>query len=418
MVVKGAQIPFHRRSRYEDILELVNDNEEALKPFSNRDAVFFEASNKGSYFDGRDHLDKLKAEQNRISEREVRDRMMRQYASDEGLTHRALFTHHNNTPEIFNMETDDARTEVYGNDETFFDTEEGQTDYTNAQIIEMIRRAEEARQTNQAEIAQAHQQQMEIDQEGGDGVLHSLGRGLVRAVSNTATGVASGQDLTTSAIAGFAEPVLSGIGDMVMRRIQPQPRPLLDFLGGAQNQEVLTPSSQTPSRFNMSPTIILQPHQPNVGETQQPLPPSAQNLALPAVEEEIPNVASDPRFAAVGTSASRLRPKAKAKPKTEPKPKAQPSPTPNVQEGGSSSSSGNAPPPQQPQPEQQPAPKRRVVRKTTLKESAREDTESTRQEQNMQPLIIPSKIGIQKLREVFEGANNKKSNKQCHLQKI
>ena len=34
-----AQIQFHRRSRYEDILELVNDNEEALRPFPNRDAV-------------------------------------------------------------------------------------------------------------------------------------------------------------------------------------------------------------------------------------------------------------------------------------------------------------------------------------------------------------------------------------------
>ena len=40
MVVKNAGIQFHRRSRYEDILELVNDNEDALKPFPNRDAVF------------------------------------------------------------------------------------------------------------------------------------------------------------------------------------------------------------------------------------------------------------------------------------------------------------------------------------------------------------------------------------------
>ena len=315
------------------------------------------------------------------------------------------------SPQRFNIDTGDTRTEVYGNDDTSFDTEEGQTDYTNAQLTEVIRRAEEARQTNQAEIAQSHQQQMEVDQEGGDGVLHSLGRGLVRAVSNTASGVASGQDLRTSAIAGFAEPVLSGIGDMVMPRIQPQPRPLLDFLGGAQNQAVLTPSSQTPSRFNMSPTITLQPHQPNIRATQQPLPPAAQHLALPAVEEEIPNVASDPQFAAVGTSASRLRPKAQARPKAEPKPKAQPAPTPNVQEGGSqssrasgeasSSSSGNAAP--------QAAPKRRIIKKTTLKESAREDAASTRQEQNMQPLIIPSKIGIQKLREVFEDANNKRA---------
>ena len=99
-----------------------------------------------------------------------------------------------------------------------------------------------------------------------------------------ASSVASGQDLRTSAIAGFAEPVLSGIGVMAMRRIQPQPRPLLDFLGGAQNQEVSTPHSQTPSSFSMSTTLTLQPHQPNVGATQQPVPPSAvQHPALPAV---------------------------------------------------------------------------------------------------------------------------------------
>ena len=33
-MVSKSQAQFHRRSRYEDILELVNDNEEALKPFS------------------------------------------------------------------------------------------------------------------------------------------------------------------------------------------------------------------------------------------------------------------------------------------------------------------------------------------------------------------------------------------------
>ena len=70
-----TQIQFHRRPRYEDILELANDNEEALKPFPNRDAVFYKASNKGSYFDGKDLLDRLKAEQKRINERIVRDHM-------------------------------------------------------------------------------------------------------------------------------------------------------------------------------------------------------------------------------------------------------------------------------------------------------------------------------------------------------
>ena len=82
MVVNKSQIQFHRRSRYEDILELANDNEEALKPFPNRDAVFYKAFNKGSYFDGADHLDKLKTEQRRINERVLTDQLLREYATD------------------------------------------------------------------------------------------------------------------------------------------------------------------------------------------------------------------------------------------------------------------------------------------------------------------------------------------------
>ena len=37
----------------------------------------------------------------------------------------------------------------------------------------------------------------------------------------------------------------------------------------------------------LPPSIVLQPHQPNVGATQQPLPPAVQQPALPA---PIPNV--------------------------------------------------------------------------------------------------------------------------------
>ena len=379
-LAKTEKIQFHRRSRYEDILDLVNDNEDALKPFPNRDAVFYKQSNKGSYFDGRDHLEKLRVEQNRISEREIRDRMARQYASDDGRTHRALFTEHDTRrtePQISNMETDDAATEVFGNGDDFVDPQED-TSYTNAQLTDLIQRAEEARRNSTQAITEAHAQQMEVDQHGGDGILHNLGRGLARVGQNIAAGVAAGQDLRAAAIAGVAEPVISGVGDMVMRRILPQQRPLLDIDRAVQNansspqQAPNTPPSTT---LSLPPSIILQPHQPNIGATQQPLPPAAQQPALPAF-----------------TPAPR--------------------PTPNFQQGGSSSSSGNAnapPPPQQEQEETRPAPKRRMTKKTNLKESARADASETREEQNLRPAIIPSKIGIQKLREVFEDANNKKT---------
>ena len=372
MARNKTQIQFHRRSRYEDILELVNDNEEALKPFPNRDAVFYKASNKGSYFDGKDHLDRLKAEQKRINERVVRDHMLREYATDNDLTHRALWdagagaTDTPAQPEMYNIGTP---IEEYGNDE-YFDTEEG---VTRAELEGVIQRAEETRQANQQDIVQ----QVEREPQQGDGILRTLGRGSMRVGRNIAGGLVSGHDLTTSVIGGLAEPVLSGIGDAVMRRILPQPRPLLDL--EAPRTPPNNPWVRNPNPINIAqlpPSIVLQPHQPNVGATQQPLPPAVQQPALPA-------------------------------------------PTPNVQQGGSSSSSsgnfqfprGSARQPEGSarQADEQP-PRRqrtRLTKKTNLKESAREDTDTPREELNMRPLIIPSKIGIQKLRETFEEANNK-----------
>ena len=374
MTRNKTQIQFHRRSRYEDILELVSDNEEALKPFPNRDAVFYKASNKGSYFDGKDHLDRLKAEQKRINERVVRDHMLREYATDNDLTHRALWdagagaTDTPAQPEMYNIGTP---IEEYGNDE-YFDTEEG---ITRAELEGVIQRAEETRQANQQDIVQAHQQQVEREQQQGDGILRTLGRGTMRVGRNIAGGLASGHDLKTSVIGGLAEPVLSGIGDAVMRRILPQPRPLLDL--EAPRTPPNNPWRANPNIAQLPPSIVLQPHQPNVGATQQPLPPAVQQPALPA-------------------------------------------PTPNVQQGGSSSSSssgnfqfprGSARQPEGSarQADEQPPrrPRTRLAKKTNLKESAREDTDTPREELNMRPMIIPSKIGIQKLRETFEEANNK-----------
>ena len=387
MTRNKTQIQFHRRSRYEDILELVKDNEEALKPFPNRDAVFYKASNKGSYFDGKDHLDRLKAEQKRINERVVRDHMLRDYATDNDLTHRALWdagagaTDTPAQPEMYNIGTP---IEEYGNDE-FFDTEDARDEprvlrdnasFTRAQLEGVIQRAEETRQANQQDIVQAHQQQVEREQQQGDGILRTLGRGTMRVGRNIAGGLASGHDLTTSVIGGLAEPVLSGIGDAVMRRILPQPRPLLDL--EAPRAPPNNPWRANPNIAQLPPSIVLQPHQPNVGATQQPLPPAVQQPALPA-------------------------------------------PIPDVQQGGSSSSSssGNFQFPRgsarQPEGSARQAeeettrkkPRTRITKKTNLKESAREDEDVSREDLNMRPLIMPSKIGIQKLRETFEDANNK-----------
>ena len=401
MVVKNAGIQFHRRSRYEDILELVNDDEDALKPFPNRDAVFYKQSNKGTRFDGKDHLDKLKVQEKQIAERIVRDHMLREYASDNGLTHRALFTQHNRpeqeqptTPEQYNIGTDtDAMSivEEFGTppEQQLFQLNETLGDITTTQ------------QRNQQTIYEAHQQQLEREEEGGSGILRSLGSGALslgsgalRVGSNVAGNMLSGMDLGTAAVTGLTQEAAQALSETLMRRINPPPRPLLDFAGDPRAGQFTTYDEMPiPNMQYLQPSIVLQPHQPNVGATQQPLPIASSSQPtvseLPALPPPIPQRPTEPRG----------KPRPRPSPKTSP----EPPPRPNVQEGGSSSSSGNAPPPPQPpEPPQNKPPRTRLTRKTNLKEGTTDE-----QEMASPTLIIPSKIGIQKLREVFEEANNR-----------
>ena len=406
MVVKNAGIQFHRRSRYEDILELVNDDEEALKPFPNRDAVFYKQSNKGTRFDGKDHLDKIKVQEKQIAERIVRDHMLREYASDNGFTHRALFTEHvrpepeqPRSPEMFRIATDTDNmsiVEEYGTppEQQFFE------------VNETLQNLSTTQQQNQQAFAQPHQQQLEREEEGGSGILRSLGSGALslgsgalRVGGNVAGNMISGMDFGTAALAGLSQEAAQALGETLMRRINPPPRQLLDFSGDPRAGQFTTYDPMPiPNMEYLQSSIVLQPHQPNVGATQQPLPvasssqPTVSELpALPPIPRPIPQRPTEPR--------------GKARPR--PSPKTPPEPQPNFQEGGSSSSSGNAPPPPPPPPppqqEEETSPRRtRLTRKTNLKEGTTEE-----QDMASPTLIIPSKIGIQKLREVFEEANNR-----------
>ena len=306
-IKKKSQIQFHRRSRYEDMLELVNDNEEALKPFPNRDAVFYKASNKGSYFDGRDHLDKLRSEQMKINERVMRDGLLRQYASDNGLTHRALFTQHDapmaQGPEHFNIATD----------------EESGT----------------------------------IEHYGGD---------------------------------MEAQEAIQALAGAIMRRVSPQ------------QDQPLSSTDPIPNMQYLTPTANLRSHQPNVGATQQALPPTA--LGAQSLPPYNPTEQVERRSTARRSFERAKSPEKKARA------------TPNIQVGGSrmpreaaaaaSSSSSSMPvlPPTMPQQQQEStetatSPK---VKKTLLKEGAGE-----------LKLPQPSKIGIVQLKRIFDEANERET---------
>ena len=66
-----------RRPTYNEIIGLIDENE-LTGQLPDRTATQFKASPEGSFFDGLDHLEILKEQQNRIHERQMRELLMRQ----------------------------------------------------------------------------------------------------------------------------------------------------------------------------------------------------------------------------------------------------------------------------------------------------------------------------------------------------
>ena len=75
-----------RRPTYDEIINLIDENETITGKLPDRTATFYKASPEGSFFDGTDHLEILKEQQNRILEREMRGILMRQNARVNGRT--------------------------------------------------------------------------------------------------------------------------------------------------------------------------------------------------------------------------------------------------------------------------------------------------------------------------------------------
>ena len=77
-VNKFSYLGLRRRPTYNEVIGLIKENEALANPLPNRDATFFKASNEGSFFDGLDHLEVLKEQQQRILQRQVQDLLLRQ----------------------------------------------------------------------------------------------------------------------------------------------------------------------------------------------------------------------------------------------------------------------------------------------------------------------------------------------------
>ena len=73
-----AKFGLKRRPTYDELIGLINENASLFGAPPDRRATAFKASPEGSFFDGLNYTDKLKEEQERISNKQMRDLLFRQ----------------------------------------------------------------------------------------------------------------------------------------------------------------------------------------------------------------------------------------------------------------------------------------------------------------------------------------------------
>ena len=75
-----------RRPTYNEIIGLINENETTTGQLPDRTATLFKASPEGSFFGGADALELMKEQQNRISQRQLQELLLKQNTALNGLT--------------------------------------------------------------------------------------------------------------------------------------------------------------------------------------------------------------------------------------------------------------------------------------------------------------------------------------------
>ena len=75
-----------RKPTFNEILGLLSEDQKLLRPFPDRTATQFRNSPQGSFFDGSDHVELLKEQQNRVLDRQMREMILRKQAQESGGT--------------------------------------------------------------------------------------------------------------------------------------------------------------------------------------------------------------------------------------------------------------------------------------------------------------------------------------------
>ena len=82
---KFAYLGLTRRPTYDELIGLINENASLFGPTPDRRASVFKASPEGSFFDGLNYTDKLKEEQERILNKQMRDILFRQNVGNQSI---------------------------------------------------------------------------------------------------------------------------------------------------------------------------------------------------------------------------------------------------------------------------------------------------------------------------------------------
>ena len=82
-----SKLGLKRRPTYNEIIGLINENETITGQLPDRTATLYKASPEGSFFDGTDALELMKEQQNRISQRQLQELLLKQNTTLRGLTY-------------------------------------------------------------------------------------------------------------------------------------------------------------------------------------------------------------------------------------------------------------------------------------------------------------------------------------------
>ena len=141
-----AKYGLKRRPTYDEIAGLIYENQALAGALPDRDATFFKNTPQGSFFDGMDSMEILREQQSRIQNRQMRDIVLSQQASQGGTYN--LDRHQGTT--MINENFEDAVSEAGDSTSAMSSHGAGVQGRLQQTMMEMEQRRRQTRQSHSA----------------------------------------------------------------------------------------------------------------------------------------------------------------------------------------------------------------------------------------------------------------------------